>query len=110
MEKIDNMVKLPYNKRWEIEFFTYSDGKCPVDLFLRELNNKKLISKILMYIDLLEAEGTNLREPHSKYLKDGIFELRINYASVFARILYFYTRDTKIILTNAFFKKVIRHQ
>ena len=46
-----------------------------------------------------------LREPFSKYLGDGIFELRVNFSSDTSRILYFFFSEGKIILTNGFMKK-----
>lgn len=54
---------------------------------------------------LLERNGNELREPYSKSLGDGIFELRIKLGSDITRVLYFFVMDRKIILTNGFVKK-----
>ncbi len=43
--------------------------------------------------------------PHSKPLKDGVHELRVRIGKDRSRILYFFFRDQKIILTNGFIKK-----
>lgn len=56
-------------------------------------------------IDILSQNGTNLREPYSKYLKDGIFELRAKVGSNISRVLYFFIIDNQIVLTNGFIKK-----
>ena len=43
-----------------------------------------------------------LREPYSKYLEDGIFEVRGKVGNDISRVLY---HGGKIILTNGFIKK-----
>lgn len=52
--------------------------------------------------------GPDIREPYSKYIESGIFELRIKFSSDITRIFYFFIKDKKIILTNGFIKKVER--
>lgn len=56
-------------------------------------------------IDLLQDVGNELREPYSKHLNDGIFELRAKIGSDISRVLYFFFIGSKIILTNGFIKK-----
>lgn len=65
----------------------------------------KMRNKALNSLFILEEFGNNLREPYSKYVEDGIFELRIKFSSDISRIFYFYYIDNKIILTNGFIKK-----
>ena len=43
--------------------------------------------------------------PHCRYLKNGIYELRPKIGKNHARILYFFFKDGKIVLTNGFIKK-----
>ena len=64
-----------------------------------------MLAKLLGTISLLEANGTQLREPYSKSLGDGIFELRAKQSSNITRILYFFVVGHQIILTNGFVKK-----
>ena len=56
-------------------------------------------------LELLEVYGHELREPYSKILDDGIFELRAKQGSDISRILYFFVIGNKIVLTNGFVKK-----
>ena len=62
-------------------------------------------AKVLWTITLLEEYGTKLRLPYSEYLEDDIFELRIKQSSDITRVLYFFYKDKRIILTNGFVKK-----
>ena len=62
-------------------------------------------AKVLRTIDLLENNGPFLREPYSKSLGDGIFELRIKQGNDITRVLYFFFIGNKAILTNGFIKK-----
>ena len=58
-----------------------------------------------MLIELLAKNGSELREPYSKHLGDGIFELRAKVSSDITRVLYFFVIGKKIVLTNGFIKK-----
>lgn len=62
-------------------------------------------AKVVRTIELLETNGWELGEPHSKSLGDGIFELRIKQSSNISRVLYFFYVNNKAILTNGFIKK-----
>ena len=50
-------------------------------------------------------KGSLLREPESKYVRDGIFELRIVFSNDTARVFYFFFKEKRIIVTNGFIKK-----
>jgi phage-related protein len=65
-------------------------------------------AKLLRTVLLLEQNGNELREPYSKHLGDGIFELRVIQGSDITRALYFFVVGHKIILTNGFVKKTQR--
>ncbi|MCR5563627.1 MAG: type II toxin-antitoxin system RelE/ParE family toxin, partial [Desulfovibrio sp.] len=56
-------------------------------------------------IKLLADNGPALREPVSKSLGDGIFELRAKVSSDTTRVLYFFFVGRCAILTNGFVKK-----
>ncbi len=87
-----------------VEFYEKENGEIPVEEFLLSLN-VKMRAKLVGMIEILQEKGNSLREPYSKYLRDGIFELRGKVGSDISRVLYFFYYDGKIILTNGFVKK-----
>lgn len=89
---------------FEVVFYEKEDGSCPVEEFLQGLE-ASMEAKMLRTIELLENNGCNLREPHSKALGDGIFELRAKVSSDITRILFFFVKGRQIVLTNGFVKK-----
>ena len=90
-----------------IEFYETSSGRRPVEEFLDSLDIKTRV-KALDSLTLLEEFGNKLREPYSKFMEDGIFELRIRFAGDIARIFYFFYSGRRIILTNGFIKKTMK--
>lgn len=89
---------------WKIEFYEKENGEIPVQDFLLSVD-KKMRAKAFKEIDLLEEHGTTLREPYSKAIRNGIFELRIKVATDISRVFYFFFDGKKIVLTNGFIKK-----
>ena len=59
-------------------------------------------------LELLEEKGNQLREPYSKLIEDGIFELRCKVGNNISRVLYFFYYEGKIVLTNGFVKKTAK--
>ena len=88
----------------EIILYEKPDGTCPVEVFLLGLDVKMRV-KTMRTIDLLQNNGTELREPYSKALDDGLFELRVKVGSNITRVLYFFCVGGKAVLTNGFVKK-----
>ncbi len=89
---------------FEVEFYARQGGTKPVQEFLDSLETKMRV-KALNSLILLEQSGIELREPYSKPIENGIFELRIQFAGDISRIFYFFYTGKKIILTNGFIKK-----
>ena len=85
-------------------FYEKENGEIPVEKFLDTLPIK-MKAKVVGLIQILQEFGNDLREPYSKHLGDGIFELRAKQGSDLSRVLYFFYLDKKIILTNGFVKK-----
>ena len=96
-----------HDSTFRIEFYRTSSGMCPVEEFLDSLDIKTRV-KALDSLTLLEEFGNKLREPYSKFMEDGIFELRIRFAGDIARIFYFFYSGRRIILTNGFIKKTMK--
>ena len=92
---------------FEVEFYRLPDNTAPVEKFLDSLD-AKMRAKSLYGLAILEEYGNRLREPYSKALGDGLFELRIKFASDITRIFYFFVVDNRIILTNGYVKKTMK--
>ena len=91
-------------QEYEIEFYDKPDGTEPAKEFLLSLDTK-MQAKVLRTVALLRDAGPSLREPYSKPLDDGIFEIRAKFGSDITRVLYFFVIGKKVILTNGFIKK-----
>ncbi len=87
-----------------VEFYRTKQGVCPIEEFLDSIEIKMRV-KILLMMELLEEYGNNLREPYSKQLLQGIYELRVKQGNNHSRVLYFFETGRKIIITNGFIKK-----
>ena len=90
--------------KFSAEFYTKTTGEKPAKDFLLS-QEPKMKAKLFGLIDILEEYGNQLREPYSKPLGDGIFEIRGRTGSDITRILYFFYYEGRIILTNGFTKK-----
>ena len=89
---------------FDVEYYEKEDGTFPAEEFILSLDTK-MQAKMFRELELLETFGNQLREPHSKPLGDGIYEIRAKVASDITRVLYFFVVNKKIILTNGFVKK-----
>lgn len=61
-------------------------------------------------VELLRDYGYELREPYSKHLNDGIFELRAKVSSDITRVLYFLFLVGKLYLHTALSRKRRKHR
>lgn len=89
---------------FEVIFYNKEDGTEPAKEFILSLDTK-MRAKMLRTVEFLQNNGPELREPYSKPLNDGIFELRAKVGSDISRVLYFFVIGRKVILTNGFIKK-----
>ena len=87
-----------------VEFYDLPDGTCPAAVFLDSLD-LKMQAKMVRTIELLEQNGNELRAPYSKYIDDGIFELRAQVGNNISRVMYFFFDGGNAILTHGFIKK-----
>lgn len=90
--------------KYSIEFYEKENGEAPAEEFIKSLDNK-MKAKVLRILDMLETNGPLMRIPYSEYLRDGIFEIRAKQGTDIVRILYFFCKKKRIILTNGFTKK-----
>ena len=98
LESSENMQK------FQVIFFQKYNGDCPTEKFLEKLD-QKMNAKMTRTISALQEHGNELREPYSKHLDDGIYELRAQIGSNISRVLYFFYVGKRAILTHGFIKK-----
>ena len=91
-------------KEFELTFYKKANGDCPVSEFLLSLNNV-MRNKMLHQMELLEMFGNQPKGDYSKYVSDGIFEIRAQTKTDITRILFFFGENKEIVLTNGFVKK-----
>ena len=92
---------------FEIVFYRKEDGSKPAEDFILSQSGK-MQAKLYAALMYLTAKGPELREPYSKPLGDGIFEVRAKMGSDITRVLYFFVVGQKVVLTNGFVKKTQR--
>ena len=94
---------------YTIEFYEKSNGESEIWEFLESLRKKASTNKAariqqkqtVLYIQLLQDNGTRLPENVTKHLGDGIWELRPGNHRVF----YFYFNNDTFVLLHQFRKK-----
>ena len=91
-------------EKFKIVFYSEENGDKPLGDFIRSLR-PSLKAKVVGDLHLLEEFGIYAREPLSKSLGDGIFELRTVEGGDTVRILFFFDDGRIILCTNGFVKK-----
>ena len=87
---------------WKIFLYTTCRNEKPVKEFIKSLSSTS-IAKVSHTIDLLKECGSFLKMPHSKKIKDNLYELRIRGEQ---EIRIFYTfKNRDIYLLHAFQKQ-----
>ncbi len=86
--------------------FAEYNGKIEMNIHLDSLNNnesakiKAYMEKLVERLNIVPYPSTKL----SKYLRDGIFELRVPLKNKISRCLYFFVKGKLIIFTHGFIK------
>lgn len=92
----------------EFEIFFYKDtkGNNPIEKFILGLGkgNKVLVAKTRQGIEKLRNKAYH-KEPLSKHLESGLWELRIKSGTDILRIIYTFHKGRIIILLHVFIKK-----
>jgi phage-related protein len=91
---------------FKAKFAKYYD-KVPFQEFLVSLTEDEKADVLVAIDKLLEFKNNNIKISLKllKYLRDGIFELRVKHLTKISRGLYFFVKDQKLIFTNGFIKK-----
>lgn len=84
---------------WTIEY--YSQG---IEVDILALPDG-ILARYLRLTDLMTEFGPNLGLPHTKAIKDGLFELRIKSKEGIARVFYCTMMKNKIYMLHVFVKK-----
>lgn len=87
---------------WKIEFWCNASGDSTVEKWLDSLSKEQLKS-VAKEMKLLEICGNNLKLPHSRSLKKGLFELRERQYGL--RIYYAFLQDKTVLMLHAGNKK-----
>lgn len=90
--------------KYHVSFFEKNNGSVPAEQYINSLD-EKIAAKIYRILVMVEKNGPELREPYSKHLDDGIFEVRAQFGSNLARVLYFFFVGKRVIVTHGFTKK-----
>lgn len=91
---------------FEIVFYKNEKGNSPIEEFLLSLvtSNKALFNKSSKGIEKLKYRIYH-KEPLSKHLEPGLWELRIKAGTDILRIIYTFRKGKIIILLHVFVKK-----
>jgi phage-related protein len=70
-----------------------------------DLLPRKALDKCRVKIGRLQELGHELRRPEADYLRDGIYELRVRFARVNYRMLYFFHQDIAAVVCHGLVKE-----
>jgi hypothetical protein len=87
----------------EVVFYKEGDS-VPVREWLKSLP-RKVARKCLVYLDVLEQQGHELRRPIADFIRDGIYELRPTFQGVNYRILYFFRGRNAVVVSHGIVKQ-----
>ena len=90
------------NKETKRESISENPRKVKIEYIDRFYSSRNLIK---IWGNFEFKKGNQLREPYSKHLDDGIFEIPGKVGTDIARVLYFFYYGKKIVMTNGFIKK-----
>ena len=87
-----------------IEFYATSSGAVPIEEFLDTLSDK-VVQKIVAVMELAETERIVSTRFFKKLSGTELYEFRIRWESSIYRLLCFFDRDNKVVITHGFVKK-----
>lgn len=91
---------------FKVLFYRDGSGKSPIEEFLLELkrSGSPLAEQTLKGLEKLKNRAYH-KEPLSKHLEVGLWELRIRAGTDILRIIYTFSKGRIIILLHVFIKK-----
>lgn len=94
--------------RSRVVFFRDADGSVPYKTWLDThvtRRDRRAAIKCTIRLELLRDKGSELRRPYADYLRDGIYELRLEFGGVNYRILYFFYGADIVVVTHGVTKE-----
>lgn len=88
------------SERWRVEAYSTRSGGSLMRTFMQHLTERERADAAAL-VKLVEERGNTLREPHSKPMDAGVFELRRNQV----RIFYTFRPGRRIVLLDGMVKK-----
>ena len=97
------------SKKYKIVFWQDKNGYSEAQDYIMELKNKSVkskdarikLNKIVEYMEMLEAYGTEIGEPYIKHIDCEIFELR----PLRDRFFFFFKQENRYVILNHFIKR-----
>ena len=87
--------------KWTVVFFEDAHGNKPVAEFLNSLAASER-AKAARLIELLQEQGTALKAPYAKPLREGLWELR---PSQKVRLIYRLHTDRRCVILHGVYKR-----
>jgi phage-related protein len=85
--------------RWEIAYFNEKVEHAVFRL------PKTLLARYVHMTSLMQEYGPNLGMPHTRYMSDNLFEMRLKGQEGIARVFYCAIMNKEIVVLHAFVKK-----
>ncbi|PHC82977.1 hypothetical protein COF42_25650 [Bacillus wiedmannii] len=93
---------------YDLIFYKDARGECPIEQFLDDLQcqsikdkqSNQLLKQTVHYFKVLQGSGTRSGEPFTKFIGNGIWELRPGNR----RIFFFMWENNRIVLLHSFGK------
>lgn len=89
--------------RFRVIFYRTAAGRCQACDYARAMNPRHRKKSGQWFVELADL-GPSAPKDHAKYLRDGVWELRIIIERHQHRFLFAYWKDI-VVVTNAFLKK-----
>jgi len=93
--------------RTRVVFFREADGSVPSIEWLDELNkrDRRVVLKCRARLKQLEESGHELRRPVADFLRNGVYELRLEAGGVNYRMLYSFSGGVAAVVSHGVTKK-----
>jgi len=91
----------------KVVLYRDADGSVPLLDWLSDVGkrDRRIVAKVWARLDMLAEFGNKLRRPVSDYLRDGVYELRLEYGGVNYRILYFFAGGACVVVSHGLTKE-----